>query len=390
MDLVSVIVPVYNIELYVGQCIESIIKQTYKNIEIILVDDGSLDKSGFICDLYSRKDDRVRVIHKKNGGLVLARKSGLKASKGDYIANIDGDDWIEKDYIETMMKRAALTGADVVIAGFSRDFMGRVKRIKNSIAAGSYEGEKLLELKKNMMSYREFYRPGITTYLWNKVFKRGLIERYKMAVDENITIGEDAAVTFPALESASFVDIIDNYSYHYRQRDDSMLKGFCVGNSELEKIKLLGAYLKTALKEDQIKKQAEDFILANSIMRTGGAESEEFLPFGVSFKGRKVVIVLAGTFGQMIREQARSSGEYQITGWVDDDYWEYRRFGMDVDSFENICQMEFDYAIIAKIEPEEIKKIKKRLMDLGVSREKILSVLGRRKVNKQSPKACQM
>ena len=95
----SVIVPVYNIELYIGQCLESIIRQTYRDIEIIAVDDGSTDRSGRICDLYASKDARIKVIHKENRGLVSARKAGLDASSGAYIANVDGDDWLEKDYL---------------------------------------------------------------------------------------------------------------------------------------------------------------------------------------------------------------------------------------------------------------------------------------------------
>lgn len=98
--LVSVIVPVYNVENYIEKCLESIVNQTYKNLQIILVDDGSTDKSGEICDKYVKMDERVEVIHKENNGLVSARKSGIVRAKGIYTVNVDGDDWIETDAIE--------------------------------------------------------------------------------------------------------------------------------------------------------------------------------------------------------------------------------------------------------------------------------------------------
>ena len=99
---ISIIVPVYNIEKYISECIESIINQTYKNLQIILVDDGSTDKSGIICDEYARKDTRINVIHQKNGGLVSARKSGLRNVEGEFVGFVDGDDYIEPDMYENL------------------------------------------------------------------------------------------------------------------------------------------------------------------------------------------------------------------------------------------------------------------------------------------------
>lgn len=116
-EIVSIIIPVYNVEKYIENCIESIVNQTYKNIEIILVDDGSTDKSGSICDKFSKIDNRISVIHKTNGGLSSARNNGLKVCNGKYVTFIDSDDWIKKDFVETMLSIAINSSADLVISG---------------------------------------------------------------------------------------------------------------------------------------------------------------------------------------------------------------------------------------------------------------------------------
>ena len=115
MNMLTLIIPIYNIEQYLSQCLDSIINQTYKNIQIILVDDGSTDSSGRICDEYADKDSRIIVIHKENGGLVSARKAGLREATGEYVVYVDGDDWIELNAIEHMVGTIERTKEDIVI-----------------------------------------------------------------------------------------------------------------------------------------------------------------------------------------------------------------------------------------------------------------------------------
>ena len=116
--LVSIIVPVFNVEAYIAQCIESIQRQTYRNIQVILVDDGSTDKSGAICDNYAAGDSRIEVVHRQNGGLVRARKCGLKRAKGQYIGFVDGDDYIDSGMYQTLAKAIELEKADFVHSGY--------------------------------------------------------------------------------------------------------------------------------------------------------------------------------------------------------------------------------------------------------------------------------
>ena len=139
--LISVIVPIYGIERYVGHCIESLMRQTYQNLEIILVDDGSPDRCPQICDLYASKDKRIKVIHKENGGIVTARKAGVKIAQGEYIGFVDGDDWVGEGYFQSMLnsiynksiegKKVVITNADydyVLMAGLDSSFKEMVIR----------------------------------------------------------------------------------------------------------------------------------------------------------------------------------------------------------------------------------------------------------------------
>ena len=119
-ELISVVVPVYNVEKYIDKCINSIINQTYKNLEIILVDDGSPDNCGNICDEYAKKDNRIIVIHKENGGVSSARNIGIKNAKGKWITFVDSDDWIENDYVEKLSKIGIQNKAEVVLCGYNR------------------------------------------------------------------------------------------------------------------------------------------------------------------------------------------------------------------------------------------------------------------------------
>lgn len=125
LPLVSVIILIYMIERYIGLCIESLLNQDYENLEIILVDDGAQDRCPVICDLYAEKDCRISVIHKQNGGLVSARKAGIEASSGEYIANVDGDDWVDSGFISSLVEALLISGADAAVAGQERVFLER-------------------------------------------------------------------------------------------------------------------------------------------------------------------------------------------------------------------------------------------------------------------------
>lgn len=377
--LVSIIVPIYMIDRYVGLCIESILNQTYKNLEIILVDDGSKDRCPEICDLYKFKDERIKVIHKPNGGLVSARKAGLQQSNGSYISYVDGDDWIGQGFIEGLVISALTSNADMVCAGFTRELFSKSAIFTNTIPPGIYDGERLKGLWKMMMSSVPFYRPGISTYVWNKLFKREILLEAQSAVDNRITIGEDGAVTYPALLRCSKVAIVDNVAYHYRQREDSMLKQSAGYSIEALKLSYLFQYLirwsQKVEPELEIQNQVIDYILSIALIRSGGRlPNDDYSTFGSSYYGQNVIIYSAGTFGQQLVNRFKETKHCNVVAWFDDDFWEYRRCGLNVDPVESIVSCSFDYVLLATVDELVAERIKTRLQDLGISQKKILTV----------------
>lgn len=377
--LISIIVPIYMIDRYVGVCIESILHQNYKNLEILLVDDGSKDRCPEICDLYASKDRRIKVIHKHNGGLVSTRKAGLLQSNGAYISYVDGDDWIEPNFINDLYTTAKVTGADMVCAGQSRDLFSKSAHFTNTVAPGVYEGESLHELWKKMISFGSFYRTGISTYVWNKLFKREVLLEQQICVDDRISIGEDGAVTYPALLKCKKVAVTEHVSYHYRQREDSMLKQSTSFAEEAQKLKYLYDYMlrwsKTTDAELNIQSQVEDYILSIAVMRSGGRlPQDDYSTFDQIYYEKDVVIYNAGTFGQQLVNRFHESKHCNVVAWLDDDYWEYRRCCLDVDPVESITNISYDYLLIAVVDPCLAKEVEKRFLDLGVGAEKILTV----------------
>lgn len=383
LPLVSVIVPIYRIDRYIGLCIESILNQTYQNLEIILVDDGSPDRCPEICDLYAAKDNRIKVIHKKNGGLVSARKAGLLEATGELVGYVDGDDWIGPGFYESLVATMMTSQADLVAAGFSRDLFSKSEHFLNTVPCGLYEGARLCDLQSCMLSCGAFYRLGVTTYVWNKLFRREILMEHQMAVDERITIGEDAAVVYPVLLSCKRVYIADNCSYHYRQREDSMLKKSSAFRQEAVRLKILYQYLSSCVSKypmcANLQSQIDDYVLGICIMRSGGILQTEngdtsLRIFEQNIIGKKIVVYSAGTFGQQLVTRYRENQRCSIVGWVDDDYWEYRRCCLNVDPVEAVASLDYDYIVIASVNPVLSEKIERSLLDCGVPTHKMLKI----------------
>ena len=375
--LVSVIVPVYGIERYVGACIESILAQTYENLEVILVDDGGTDRCPALCDLYAKKDARIRVIHKPNGGLVSARKAGLRAGTGAYVSYVDGDDRIGPGFIEALYRAA--DGADAVCAGFTRELFDVSAAFRNALPTGLYEGERLAELRRSMISCGPFYRPGIATYLWNKLFRREVLWEPQLAVDDRISIGEDGAAVYPALLRCRRVAVTDDASYRYRQREDSMLKQTARYAEDARKLRYLYRYLtrwaEASGRGAELLGQVRDYVLSIALIRSGGRTPQgDFSAFGTAYYGKRAAVFSAGTFGQQLVNRIRENGLCRLAAWVDDDYREYRRCCLDVDPVESVTQTPFDYILLATADPAATAAMRARLTGLGVGERKILAL----------------
>ncbi len=209
--LFSVIVPMYNVEKYIRQCIESVLNQSFQDFELILVDDGTKDASGRIADEYAKTDSRIRVIHKENGGIVSARKAGAEAATGEYAVVVDGDDWIGKEYLQTFYEAICVSSADVICCQFVNAYPDH-----NENSQRLYHREGLLE-KSDLQ--QEIY-PTLFAFLpnlWSKAIKMGLYKKYQLMLDNSIAMGDDGAVIYPLLLEVDNVYLTNQCLYFYRQ-----------------------------------------------------------------------------------------------------------------------------------------------------------------------------
>lgn len=226
--MISVIVPVYNVEQYLPQCLDSLLAQTLTGLEIILVDDGSTDSSGKICDAYSEGRPHISVIHKKNGGLMSAWKTGVLQAKGEYVGFVDSDDWVESDMFAAMGEKAAETGADMVLCGLIREEETGSKPEKIYPAAGCYDRQKLRdEIFPKLINFGPMMERYISPNRVTKLFRRSLLLENLNYCDDRISLGEDLVTTFSCILDAQSFFVMDGYyPYHYRIHGSSIMGAY--------------------------------------------------------------------------------------------------------------------------------------------------------------------
>lgn len=268
--LISIIIPVYNVKRYVGKCLDSIMRQKYENLDIVVVDDGSSDDSGEICDNLVKKDERIRVFHKKNGGLSDARNFGLKKAKGDIVAFVDGDDFVSEDYVSAMYEEMTRNNVDVVVCGYN------LVKPKKEVMSGKEAAAKLLTQQEN-----------IDIVAWNKLYKKSLF------VDNNIWFPkgkkhEDTLTTYKVLSKARRVVYLDEVLYCYVEREGSIMQ---IGKLE-EKLEMRELAAKEAVDyfsdDGDLKQAAEialllakyaylDFAIAGRINKNSGEAARRWI-----------------------------------------------------------------------------------------------------------------
>ena len=205
-EIISIIVPVYNVENYLNRCVNSILNQTYKNIEIILINDGSIDKSGDICDYYAQKDNRIKVIHQKNSGVSVARNTGLDIAVGEYITFVDSDDYIEPNYCEILLDVLNKNNADVA---YCSDFSNQH-----------------IDINKEFIWKSKEYDPVYKTpnyVVWGALYRREVIQNIRF--DNDLYVGEDAYFFAKVVKKSNIIVHIDNPLYHYIYYPNSAYNG---------------------------------------------------------------------------------------------------------------------------------------------------------------------
>lgn len=223
MPLFSIIVPIYKVETYLPQCIESVLNQTYNDFEVILVNDGSPDRCGKICDDYATKDRRIRVIHKENDGLVSARQAGAEEAIGIYICCVDGDDWIAANYLKKIATEIENNKADIICVGKVIAYPDRQISKAISFRSDFYSRAEIVnEIFPHLIQNKKarYFTPTV----WAKAIKRELYLFEQLSVDSRIRLGEDGACTIPCIYRSQSLSILPDCLYYYRQNDESMTK----------------------------------------------------------------------------------------------------------------------------------------------------------------------
>lgn len=213
-ELISIIIPVYNTDKYLERCLYTVLHQTYTNIEVILIDDGSTDRSGIICDQWKDKDERIITIHKKNGGLSDARNYGLRIAKGNYVSFVDSDDFVDRRFIEILYGLITSTGCSIAAVGYQKVDQGDVIQNHSYHATETeiiYRDEAIRCLLKNQKIY---------DYAWNKLYNRRLFETIHYPAGR---VMEDLGTTYRLFGEAERIAYNPCKLYYYSQRPDSIL-----------------------------------------------------------------------------------------------------------------------------------------------------------------------
>lgn len=242
-EKISIIVPVYNTDKYLKKCLDSLINQTYNNLEIICIDDGSLDQSPEILDAYARQDKRIKVIHQQNGGAAKARNTGLDAATGAWITFTDSDDWMEPDLYEKLLSFGHEYPADILSFGYYIDYSDKETEAINlhPVPLGTQNMREFLYY----IYCRDDYK-GVTSYIWNKLFRASIIncaeENMKIRFDESLgSLGEDIDWASRCYLRAETIAYLPNAFYHHRERDDSVFHSL---DQRLETLQHIQAYEK--------------------------------------------------------------------------------------------------------------------------------------------------
>lgn len=203
-SLISVIIPVYNVENFLPKCLDSVLAQTYKNLEIILINDGSADNSGKICDEYAAKDKRIHVVHQENKGLSRARNTGLSLAKGKYIAFVDSDDYIDLDMYEYLYSLISKDNADMAMCNVNED--------------EGFHSSKLIDTPYSLIPIHKCFECADWMFSWNKLYKMDLIGDVRF--ETSTSFGEDELFIFELAKKKAFVALGNQAKYHYRCRQN--------------------------------------------------------------------------------------------------------------------------------------------------------------------------
>lgn len=377
-DLISIIVPIHKVEKYLEQCIQSILNQTYKNLEIILVDDGSDDLCPQICDRYAQRDDRIKVIHKENGGPDSARKMGILESNGKYIGYVDGDDWIEPDMYENLLKYMQNYDVEIVESGVIDTWDNKQERRALYLEEGCYKDRDFREKVESRILYSgRFFEHGVSPYMWSKLYLKERIMRYQMMEGLTNEIFDDIMVALPCIAESKKLYVTHDCYYHYRVRRDSLKRKNRPNAAAQLRLCYPEFYQRFKGTEvcandgRQIKYFALHWLLDQAPQIFDDLRTENILiPFGGFQKKDRIVLYGGGGVGIHLKNYISSIEGCNLVRWVDHNYKDLQQT-LDIQSPESLMECEFDYIIIAILRERTVLSAKRDIVELGIPEEKI-------------------
>lgn len=377
---ISVIVAVYNAELYLSKCIDSILASDYKVREIILIDDGSTDDSGCICDKYALLYPQIIVVHQDNKGQMAAQIHGINIASGDYVSFIDSDDWIEKEYF-SQLACGLEQGVDAVFTNiFCLDYEDKVENRLSSLQKGVYKTEDIYNhIIPTLVQNEITARPCVFAYLPGKLFKLDKLKKTIVNLDDRIRLGQDGAVVFPHVFACNSISIVECNGYHYIQRTGSVShdkKLYSYDELQWLEQYLIDQARNYSVNEEvlwQIKIYIRDLLIV-AIRNNYDIEMGRILcvpPYEIIEKDSKIVVYGAGLAGKSFVRQILHTKYAHVTGWVDRDIrGEY--CGIEITSPEKLSAIDFDYILIAITDNRTVQSIISYLEKIGVSKERVL------------------
>lgn len=364
--MISIIVPFYNVEKWINKCLLSIQGQLYTDFEVILVDDGSTDRSADLAKCFVRKDKRFRLIQQENSGQVTARESGLVVARGEWISFVDSDDWIENDFLLEFVTKANLTDCDLVSASITHDYDdGRESDVLSDIYDEGYYQNFEDEILPNMIYSFEHKEMGLKCTLVNKLFRREKLIPVIGKIDPCIFYGEDAAVLYSYCMFCKTAYILHSAKYHYYIREASVCREVVNRdwkNNNYALFQCLKNSIESHRKSRILYMQLERYLLeleTHALRKIYGVSADAFFDWDFSnylpYLKYRVVIYGAGACGQALYHAAcKSKQEKNVVLWVDKKSKE-KNACYHIEPVEHIKKVTFDYVIIA-IKNQELAK----------------------------------
>nr|WP_297765398.1 glycosyltransferase [uncultured Butyrivibrio sp.] len=378
MNSLDVIIPVYNNAPYLKKCFDSILSTKDIIVNLLLIDDGSDDGSGAICDEYANDHDNVKTFHKPNGGVMSAISYGIEKSKGTYITIVDSDDWIEAetyDCISELLCREP----DVIVYPIFRYFSDENVYKEETYFSGEYSRERILnEIFPMMIWSVPDSRFGLDPSLCNKIFKKDLLKKY---VEKSSYLtgnyGQDVAILYPLMKEVNSAIFIERGAYYHRQRADSQVAPYFKKQDYAQKLYELYEHLLTEFDDYEDIKRQIDYFYAYSVNLRLRAYGEEiprryyFFPYSSVPYNSRIILYGAGKIGKMYLSQLKKNPAYRIVAWID------KNVEGNIEEFKiakpwQITDFDFDYVVIAIENGSIAEAVINELGSIGIEREKIV------------------